>query len=316
LQLARVVPPKELGSALAEAAYERNRQQGTLDGGLDEFVPGWNNYFSDVPPDVEFDFSNLREGLKNTTVGNNQSYRFNVGRGRSFRLATQVYRFGKKNEKRPETRLGKELTPVLKERLDLDSLIHSQEDRDFRVYENVDIVGFRIKRETTADDLDLNAFELKPTNNVTDVLQAVAQAVSYKRYCNYSYIVVPNFDPDSFPDVDRFEEIVGMCRENGVGIISMTMKVGQQEDEIDDLAIVTPPERTELESRGYLDKILGIQEWLICPVCRRIVNADPEKRRNCGWVVTDAVSAEGQCMRELQQANALRLHRFLNSHGA
>ena len=122
-------------------------------------------------------------------------------------------------------------------------------------------------------------FELKPSNEISQISTAISQAINYKEKANFTYIIIPQFDYDSFYDPERFSNFTELCKKNQVGIISVRM---QADNEIEDIFEVLPAEETKIEDYSDLRKMVEEQGYEKCLLCRKIVKND-DKREGCGW---------------------------------
>ena len=76
-------------------------------------------------------------------------------------------------------------------------------------------------------------FDLKPTNEISQISTAISQAINYKEKANYTYIVIPQLDYEAFYDPDRFTSFIDLCKKNQIGIISVRMDI--EKNEIEDI---------------------------------------------------------------------------------
>jgi hypothetical protein len=140
---------------------------------------------------------------------------------------------------------------------------------------------------------------LKPSNQIASVSEAISQAINYKQTAHYTYIVIPNFNQDSFYNFDRFQSFVDLCTTNQVGIISVEMNV--KTHEIKDFIEVVKAARTELEDPSDLRKLIQDSKWEACPLCNRIVVS--ENRNHCPWMVPKGEDVK--CMKILLEESVV-----------
>ncbi|MEA3450920.1 MAG: hypothetical protein U9Q83_03345, partial [Bacteroidota bacterium] len=247
-----------------------------------------------------FDFSNFDiTSAKNKfseTVVNNQRYKFTT-RSFSFELGIEQYTYKGKTRK-IEVELGEKLfkSGKLKELLKLDFIPHQQEKRKYKKYQNVDFEGFRIIKQISSDEIEIINVELKPSNKIEYVSDAISQAVNYKESANKTYIAIPLFDPKSFYDADRFQNFIRLCEENELGIISIN--INPESHEILGLDIILNAKKRELVRHDRANELLEQDGKIYCPLCHRIVSNDNNRTR-CGWSVE--IGDNTKCMKQIME---------------
>ena len=188
----------------------------------------------------------------------------------------------------------------------MDFLYHAQEDRELGKYQNVDYEGIRIHSSYSGDEVLFYNFELKPTNSIEYISDAISQAVNYKEFSNFTYIVIPLFDPQNFYDSDRYNNFVKLATDNELGILSID--INPNTHEIQDVTeIMTAPKR-EIDDPSRLMELLSREEREYCPLCRKICKND-QSREHCGWRVSLSSEQDNEdvesCMKMLMEKNIM-----------
>ena len=286
LQLESFTIPGEVGEELAETLMQKKQKEGDFRQELESKLSETFKYLSEFEESdgALIDITEARNAFKEYEM-NNESYKFSIGRSSVlFSKAIKKYTYKGSESQKSEDELGKAITNKLKENMVLDYLQHSQLERKHGKYENVDFEGFKIKRMLNEDRFDMYSFELKPSNGIEYVSSAINQAINYQRFSNYTYIIIPLFDPSSYYDTDRFYSFIELCRTNNVGVLSINVEIKNNEHEIIDINEVISPPRLEIEDYSHLVGLVENSEYEFCPLCRKIVRKGTEKQF-CGWKV-------------------------------
>ncbi len=129
-----------------------------------------------------------------------------------------------------------------------------------------------------------NPIELKPSNKIESISEAISQAVNYKERANKTYIAIPLFDPKSFYDIERYHNFILLCKENDLGIISIAIDF--ETHKIHDVDIILQSPWRELSNLDTLNELLKIDLKSYCKLCQKIVcNDENERISDCGWAV-------------------------------
>lgn len=276
LSLTTIEPPAAAGKALGEQLLNEGVTEGRLDEILKRRMPSVAELMHH--PGIDSDLDAFRSGFKEAVCGN-RSYRFAQGRSQRFSAATREYRYPGTNSRRQEDQLGDALLPWLKEAFDLARVEHVQSRRQGGRFENADFVGCRIRRQMADDEFVMYGFELKATNDIPAISQAISQAVNYRSRSNFTYIIIPLFDSAQFHDEARLSELQAMCRSNGIGALSVS--IAPDSADIADLVEGQRAEYRALDDADWLRTLVDQSNHELCPLCRRIVDAG--SRLHCGW---------------------------------
>ena len=286
---------EEIGSELALKLLREKVKGGNFMDTLAHNLPFLFRYISDklnilevTPAKEAFKYINLE----------NEIFKFSVGRNsQKFIRATREYSFKSKESRQHEVAFGELIIEKIKKLLYLDVLEHSQLDRDKGKYQNADFEGFKVYRGINSDDYHMYNFELKPSNNISSVSESISQAINYKEMANFTYIVIPNFDSNSFYNSDRYSDLFELCKSNQIGIISIEMDTNQHT--VSDVSEVLPAQQTNLDENRSLKKMIEESEFDRCPLCHRIVTKGENKRNECGWKLT--INDEVKCMKDIME---------------
>ena len=250
------------------------------------------------------DIKPLRATFKSTVVGRTKAYRFTRGKGSvRFYLCGTQYQFP--GGQQAENDLGSMVEQKLKAMLSLECLNHVQATRRYGQYQNLDFEGFKIDHGLDEDFFHLYSFELKANNSIAAISQAISQAVNYQPFSNFTYIVVPNFSVESFFDEDRYFDLIRMCRENGLGVISVECS----KREVQDIVEVLEAPFSNASSYEKLMGLIKVSNWEKCLVCRRVARQSAD-RIGCGWKVT--VGSDEVCMKKMMEDEQVSRHRQRN----
>ncbi|PYF99992.1 hypothetical protein D893_02502 [Thioalkalivibrio sp. ALE21] len=299
LSLTAIEPPAAAGKALGEQLLNEGVKEGRLDEVLKQRMPSVAELMH--RPGIDSDLDAFRSGFKDAVCGN-RSYRFAQGRSQRFNAATREYRYPGANSRRREDQLGDALLPWLKEAFDFARVEHVQSRRQGGRFENADFVGFRIRRQMANDEFVMYSFELKATNDIPAISQAISQAVNYRTRSNYTYIIIPLFDAAQFHDEARLSELLAMCRSNGIGALSVS--IDPDGDRIADLVEVQRAEYRSLDDADWLRTLVDQSSQELCPLCRRIVDAG--SRLHCGWKVPQNGDDIGCMKQRLEESVGVR----------
>ena len=301
LELSSMTFPPACGEELAKGLHKSNVESGDILVVLRSEFPNVTRLFGGLST---VDIKPLRTTFKSTTVGKTKAYKFTRGQGSvKFHLCGTKYLFpgGKKAEKD----LGKIIGPKIKAMLSLECLNHVQSTRKYGQYQNLDFEGFKINRGLDEDLFNHFSFELKANNTIGAVSQAISQAVNYQPFSNFTYIIIPNFSAESFFDEDRYFDLVRMCKENGLGVISVECT----EKEVEDIVEVLEAPFSEASNHENLLDLIKGSNWEKCLVCRRVAHQSDD-RIGCGWKVT--VDSDEVCMKMMMEDEQVSRHRQRN----
>lgn len=158
-----------------------------------------------------------------------------------------------------EQQLGKQIISKLERNFgDIEVNIYDTQDlRKGEKYENIDLIGIRIVPHLKSDNIDIYSFELKPSNDVADISKAISQAVNYKKYANYTYIVIPFFDAQSFHDRKRLKYFYNLCVENQIGAISVNFDLDSDDQKIEDVFTVVKAPKINVSDLRWLKILLS-----------------------------------------------------------
>lgn len=293
LTLDKVVLQPEIGEDLAKELMEKKIKKGDFNEYLDKYLPELKSYLDLYNFDSGlYDRTRAKISFSDTAI-NNQRYKFTT-RSYTFELGIEQYQF-QGNSKKPEVELGESIdkSGKLKNILNIEFLLHQQEKRKYKKYQNVDFEGYRILRKVSGDEIEVINIELKPANKIESVSDAISQAINYKESANRTYIMIPLFVPRSFYDPDRFQNFVKLCEENELGIISIN--IDPESHEIQGLDIILEAPKREIVKYDRANKLLKENGKEYCPLCRRIVSSNQERIR-CGWNIP--LNDKNLCMKE------------------
>jgi hypothetical protein len=295
ISLESVTLPVEIGKELAKKLRSENVKNGSF---IDYIQNNLSNLISYLENDITLiNYSEAREAFKEY-ISNNKSYKFIPGRSSvQFELTKEIFTFKANRKSHAELELGALIENKLKHYLSLDLLHHSQSGRSAGKFRNIDFVGFKIQRSIEKDEFLMYSFELKPSNSINSISQAISQAVNYHYLSNYTYIIIPFFDVQSFYDHERFQDFLEMCKKNKLGVLSIV--IDPNTNQVSDISEVLQAPKTEIENYNKLIELVRESEWESCPICKRIVNK--ESRKRCGWLVN--VNEDEECMKKLLEKN-------------
>jgi hypothetical protein len=292
LILDKVTLPMQIGEEIAKKLMQENRQDGYLNEVIEEFLPKLYDYFDKCKFDKKnIDLTLVKEALTSTSNNKNERYKF-ITRSNKFQLGVAQYSFRTGNDK-AEFELGKIIEDSLKRILQLENIYHKQEERKHRKYQNVDFEGYRVIKKLSGDEIEVVNIELKPSNKIESVSDAISQSINYKEKAQKTYIAIPLFDPRNFYDTSRFYNFVKLCEENEVGIISINME--PESHKFNGLDIVIEAPKREIQNYEVVKELLQIDKREYCILCRKIVKADDERLKDCGWSFND--NEQSICMK-------------------
>jgi hypothetical protein len=282
LKLVKIVLPGELGKDLAQELLQQGRQEGNLRGEVQNKLP----LLADAPLNmVELDMTELREQFKGQTW-NKERFVFARGLGSDFHRVKDITTFAGSE---------KILARFIEEQGLFEDLF-GFEIYNFRggaplgYLHNVDFCGLRIIKRPEGDHIELTAIELKKDNNISSIMQGIAQATSYRNLAEYCYIAAPGMSAGEFYDQERYAEIGSLCEQNDIGIISLNLDPENKHVESAEIALIA--KRGQLDNPDLLNHVLEKSKLEFCPLCRRYVEKDIENRTRCGWK-----TREDECMR-------------------
>ena len=102
------------------------------------------------------------------------------------------------------------------------------------------------------------------------------------------------FDKKLFHDENRFETIRDLCRDNGIGII--TVELETKKNRVIDVYEVLNPGQNEILDYSLVEQILEEKNFEYCQLCNRVASTDND-RKGCGWVVP--IENDSKCMKKL-----------------
>lgn len=256
---------------------------------LREFLPEIINYVQDNTNYIML--TDFREGFK-AVDKKNYSFKFKQGRNSTTYIKTlNVYTYLNKEGSQDEFQFGNEIKKRIEDRIGL-KIEHNQTERTGGKYQNYDFTGFKRKITPFSDSIDIYSFELKPSNRIEYISDAISQATNYRVTSNYVYIIIPMFDKKLFHDEARFDTFYELCKSNKIGIITVEMDTGKHK--VLDLYEVLAPQRNEIMEYNLLESIMLENKLEFCPLCRRIIVND-EERKGCGWLS----SKDSKCMKRV-----------------
>lgn len=263
LSLENVEFPKEFGEELAQVKYQelKGSKLGEIEFGLRDLItqslPVFNKYIEKTKFS-DFRYSNLIN-LRSRFTGANLDgkFRFSAGnRGANFKLTVLEYKF-----KGTEYELGELMKSAVQACLDLKILAHTQDKRGKKVYMNEDFYGLKIIEDAFFGDIvKVVTIELKISNSVSDISNAVSQAVNYKDMSHMTYIAIPLFNAQSFYDEERYNSLINMCKYNGVGVLSVNLVPSGEKKFLEGIDPVTV--ELEPEIRNYADNTIDWRDKL------------------------------------------------------
>lgn len=278
--------PEELGLELAQKLmleFEKNiNLRKNIKSEIEKFIPSFYNYFNNE----KINFKNLKDKLKSFTTKDNKKYKFTT-KSHEFELLSDHYAYPKR-----EVDLGNEIRVYVEELLGLNMLNHSQESRKKGKYQNTDLEGYKIIESIDKDSIEIYSIELKPSNKIDQVSDAISQAVNYKSTSHRTYIAIPKFDYKNFYDLDRYKMFYRLCEENRIGIISINL---DSFDKVEGVEIALSAPYHEIEDISKIKDLVfkpgnGPKREL-CPMCHRVVTIESSEsiviRDNCKWKIGD-----------------------------
>jgi hypothetical protein len=302
IELKSVELQSDIGRILAEKAYKDGIKEGHfVNDILKQYIPELFDYLGEEFVTTNLSFSDVKDEFKSKTI-DNKVYKCSGYAGVKFKQSTSEYKYASgQNDRKKEYSFGQliinsENGKAFFNGLGLVFFEHVQNSRKSGKYQNVDFQGFKIKRTMDEDYFVMYNFELKPSNEIPQISTAISQAINYKEKANYTYIIIPQFDHDSFYDSERYVNLMDLCKKNQIGIISVRMS---SNNEVDDVLEVLPAEETRIADYSDLKRLTDNQGYEKCPVCYKIVKND-QKREGCGWriVFDDGEGNEQQgCMK-------------------
>ncbi len=303
LGLEKVELPGVIGAELAEKLLKQNTQEGNLIAILKNLIPSLYQYIKEDEVSQKIDIKSIRDEFKSISK-DKYGFRFTPGRNsNSFRKTINEYTFKGKETRKTEHEFGEYIIEEVKQCLGLTFLIHSQTGRKAGKYQNVDFEGFKVSREIMGDEFLMYNFEIKPSNKISSISEAISQAINYKHEAHYTYIIIPNFTQESFYNDERFQGFKDLCRNNDIGIISIELDPEREyyfddENRYIQAIEILKARRTELEDIDKLENMIRDSQWEQCPLCNRIVHK--ERREKCPWKV-NTNSGEYKCMKVLME---------------
>lgn len=282
LQLKGINLPASVGRELALKLHRASCLEGDMAEQVRAHVPALTSwlgaeYASIVNLDaVRAEFS--------ATEYQNKTFKFSPGRGYAFTSQTSVYKFPRLNPpKGAEFELGEGVRGLLEKEFDLSFLKHSQSERGGASLQNADFQGFQVVQGIDADRVLTFSFELKASNSIKSVTQAITQCASYRSFSNFTYIVIPLLSKHAFHDTERLATLLDTCRSSGIGAISINLEPPKHE--ILGVETIVKAADQKPTSLGPFKSLITTSKHEYCPLCRRVVNLEQD-RAGCGWMVT------------------------------
>lgn len=298
LSLESVVIPPEIGEEIATMLIteKSKKTKGYFNETLEVFLPELTKYLNSPGFDKKrLDISLAKNKFSEKTI-DNRRFKF-PNRSLYFEIGIEQYTYVTKNKRSAEFDLGEEILDLIENKLKLDSVKHKQEKRKYGIHQNADFEGYRIIRGLKGDDIEIINIELKPSNRIESVSEAISQAVNYKERANRTFIALPLFDPKSFYDIDRYHNFISLCKENDLGIISINIDV--ETHKIQDVDIILQAPKRELTNFSTLNDLLQIDDKGFCKLCQKIVSNEYNLRvSDCGWLIAKDQEPPG-CMKLL-----------------
>ncbi len=297
IAISKVRLREDIGEEIAKAIFSRD--SGDFIKVLEEQLSVLYKLFENATSNINY--SDAQKGFTAYTK-RNKSFKFKPGRGTDFTKKITEFVYGTENKKQDEISLGEKILPLLRGRFDGIKIDHTQASRKAGKYQNIDFIGYQIEKGISEDRIDIYAFELKASNKITSVSEAISQAINYKASSNYSYIIIPMFDEEHF-DKERFKTYVQLCSNNGIGIITILF------DEDDSKSItpisvdeVLPACFDDIQDKTFVLSFIEQQSREMCPLCKRIVEKN-DVRKGCGWSVTIGTdeSGDSKCMKQIME---------------
>lgn len=306
LKLEEINLPSNLGEELAKEIFEsvpanKDNEPINLYDLLKSKIPALYKYIDDISIARYLSLPDFREGIKSYSK-NNYGFKFKQGRSPSFYKVINEYTYGNDTKHQAEVEFGKEIESKLKEALSLDFIAHTQLFRENAKFMNCDFLGLKKTIGPRCDDLSIYAFELKPSNKIVSISEAISQATNYKSRADYSYIIIPMFDKKLFPDDVRLSSYFKLCEDNGIGIMTVEMNV--KKNTVLDIYQVVAPVKNEITDFTWLQNLMVENNLEFCPLCKKVVSTD-ESREGCGWMVTNG--ADSKCMKKLMEEKMLKI---------
>ncbi|MDF3822620.1 hypothetical protein P3G55_22150 [Leptospira sp. 96542] len=292
--------PSYLGEQLAKTLLDstefKNASTGIEYNIFDFLKQKIPNLFSYLEDDTRYiSLTYFKEGFKSVSKGS-FGFKFKQGRSPLFSKTINEYTYLNKSESQDELELGNQIVEKIQSLLTLDELDHIQSERKGGKYQNYDFVGFSKKKNPSGEILEIYTFELKASNKVASISEAISQATSYKSTSNYTYIIIPMFDKKLFHDEDRFDSFIDLCKENGLGII--TVEVDPKKHTVLDVYEIIGPKKLEILDHSLYFSILENKNLEYCQLCNAIVSKESD-RNGCNWMVN--LDTDSKCMKILFQ---------------
>lgn len=291
--------PKEVGSDIAKKNFDL-MEEGDFYTVIKDELKALFDLFEN---ENQIDYSAARDGFVEYKH-NNKGYKFKRGRSStSFYKSIADFVYGSEAKIQDEVLLGEKILPLLKAKLNIE-LEHTQEKRAAGKFQNIDFIGYKIENDLTFDRISIYAFELKASNKIASISEAISQAINYKAVSNYSYIIIPMFDEGIFIDDSRFKTYVQLCSTNNIGIV--TILFNEKTNEPESVYEVLPAVYNEVIDKATILTFLKEHNYEVCPLCRKIVNK--ETRKGCDWLVSVGSNdkANDICMKKLMEEKYAR----------
>jgi RNA binding exosome subunit len=301
LILDKITLSSEIGEEIAKKLMAENRQEGYFNETIEEFLNTLYAYLEKCKFDKKnIELGLVKESLTTTNNNKNERYKFST-RSNKFQIGVAQYSFRSGSDK-SEFELGKTIEDSLRKILQLENIYHKQEERKHRKYQNVDFEGYRIVRTLSGDEIEVINVELKPSNKIEAVSEAISQSINYKEKAQKTYIAIPLFDPRNFYDTGRFYNFVKLCEENEVGIISIN--IDPESHKFIGLDIVLEAPKREIQNYDVATELLQIDKREYCVLCRKIVKTD-DRLKNCGWSIINE-NDQSTCMKNSFEKIAIK----------
>ena len=307
-----VVIPSEIGEELAKDLFNKKVKNGHFKSILEDNLPKTMAYLNstDVKKSININYKDVKDAFANYEE-DNQRYKFTTN-SMTFEIGINSYTY-KGKEKKHEEELGNKIEHFLRSELKLDWISHNQLKREKKKYQNTDFEGFRIIRDFGPDRIEIVNIELKPSNDISYVSDAISQAINYKQYSNYTYIALPLFDLKNFYDPERYMSFYKMAEDNELGIISID--IDPNNNDIMGVNSILTPKKREIINNEQLTDIIEKSNTKYCPLCNHYILStakenSPEKDTsdeditNCGCQVIN--DNEAVCMRQVMEKGMIK----------
>ena len=187
-------------------------------------------------------------------------------------------------------------------------VVHKGASRAMGALQNFDLACLSVSETYDGQRILLRLVEFKIKNDASSLYKAVAQAISYKPFCNEAYILAPDLTEESRDTDDDLKRVFEVCHQNGVGILTAASDDQMKFDE-NDLRIRTtlPAASLGIEDSCILDSVFENAGLSFCPKCRKVTTKEVESELTltCGWPIR--IEGEEYCFRKVEEQNLIGL---------